>query len=119
MKRVLIVDDSSFMRRLIKNIITKNGYEVVGEAANGVEGVAKYTELKPDIVTMDVIMDEMNGLDALKRILENDPNATVVMVSSMGQDIIVKDAIRIGAKGYILKPYEERLIVETLNGLGD
>jgi len=117
MKTVLIVDDSAFMRRLIKKIVTKNGYEVVGEANNGRLGVEKYKELKPDFVTMDLVMDEMNGLDALKLILEADPDANVIMVSSMGQDVIVRDAIVIGAKNFLLKPLDEQQVVEAIQKL--
>ena len=113
MKTVLIVDDSSFMRRLIKRIVTKNGYDVVGEANNGKLGVEKYKELNPDLVTMDLVMDEMNGLDALKMILEIDPNANVVMVSSMGQDVIVRDAIILGAKDFLLKPLDEEQVMKA------
>ena len=107
MKRVLIVDDSSMMRKLIKNIVIKNGYEVVGEATNGKSGVRKYKELRPDIVTMDLVMDEMTGIEALSRILGEDPDANVIMISSMGQDVIVRDAIVLGARDYILKPFDE------------
>ena len=117
MKTVLIVDDSSFMRRLIKKIVIQNGYDVVGEADNGELGVEKYKELNPDLVTMDLVMDEMNGLDALKHILEIDPNANVIMISSMGQDVIVRDAIVLGAKNFLLKPLDEETIMEAINSL--
>jgi len=114
MKTVLIVDDSAFMRRLIKKIILKNNFDVVGEANNGKLGVEKYKELRPDLVTMDLIMDEMNGLDALKEILEFDPDANVIMVSSMGQDVIVRDAIVLGAKNFLLKPLDEEQVMEAI-----
>ena len=114
MKTVLIVDDSAFMRRLIKKIVIKNGFDVIGEANNGKLGVEKYKELNPDLVTMDLIMDEMNGLDALKLILEADPNANVIMVSSMGQDVIVRDAIVLGAKNFLLKPLDEETVMEAI-----
>jgi len=117
MKTVLIVDDSSFMRRLIKKIVTKNGYDVVGEADNGKLGIEKYKELNPDLVTMDLVMDEMNGLDALKHIIEIDPNANVIMISSMGQDVIVRDAIVLGAKDFLLKPLDEKTIMEAINSI--
>jgi len=107
MKSVLIVDDSAVMRRMMRNTITNIGYEVAGEARNGRVGVEKYKELRPDIVTMDVTMDEMNGIEALKVILEIDPDAKVVMVSSMGQKLVVKEAILSGAKGFVLKPFED------------
>jgi len=117
MKTVLVVDDSSFMRRLIKKIVIKNGYDVIGEADNGKLGVERYKELSPDIVTMDLVMDEMSGLDALKHILELDPNANVIMISSMGQDVIVRDAIVLGAKHFLLKPLDEETIMEAMNSL--
>jgi two-component system chemotaxis response regulator CheY len=97
MAKVLIVDDAAFMRISIKNTLTKNGYEVVGEAENGRIGVEKYKELAPDIVTMDITMPEMSGLDALKEIVKFDKGAKVVMVSAMGQEAMVRDAILSGA----------------------
>jgi len=117
MKTVLIVDDSSLMRRIIKHIIIKNGYEVIGEATNGKMGVEKYKELHPDLVTMDLIMDEMNGMEALKIIMDEDPDANVIMVSSMGQDVIVRDAIVSGAKNFLLKPFDEQQVVDALKKL--
>ena len=117
MKTVLIVDDSSIMRRIMKNILTKNGYEVVGEAADGKTGVKKYKDLRPDIVTMDVVMDEMDGLEALSRIMGENPDASVVMVSSMGQEIMVRDAIVLGAKNYLLKPFDEQQVIAALGKL--
>ena len=117
MKTVLVVDDSSLMRRLIKNIIIKNGYQVVGEAVNGKLGVEKYMELRPDIVTLDMVMDEMNGLEALKLIIEENPDANVIMVSSMGQDIIIREAILSGAKNFLLKPFDEKQVLDAFNKL--
>jgi len=115
MKRVLIVDDSSMMRRLIRNIVVKNGYEVVGEASNGKAGVKKYKELQPDIVTMDLVMDEMTGIEALSRILGEDPEANVIMISSMGQDVIVRDAIVLGARDFLLKPFDEKEVMDAIS----
>jgi len=112
---VLIVDDSAIMRRIMKNIVTGNGYSVIGEAKNGKMGVDKYIELNPDIVTMDVTMDEMNGIEALRQIKKYNPMAKVIMVSSMGQDVIVKDAIIAGAKGFIVKPFIEKQLIDVLN----
>ncbi len=116
-KKVLVVDDAAFMRMSIKNMITKHGFEVVGEAGNGNEAVAKYQELKPDIVTMDITMPEKTGLEALKEIIGMDPNATVIMVSALGQEAMMKDAITSGAKGFIVKPFKEDIIVAELSKL--
>ena len=115
MKKVLIVDDASFMRMIIKGILQKNGFEVVGEAVNGIEGVRKYKELRPDIVTMDLTMPEMSGIEALINIREFDPESKVVMISAMGQEALVRDAIMNGAKSFIVKPFKEDHVVQTLN----
>jgi two-component system chemotaxis response regulator CheY len=117
MAKVLIVDDAAFMRISIKNTLAKNGYEVVGEAENGRVGVEKYKELNPDIVTMDITMPEMGGLEALKEIVKHDPGAKVVMVSAMGQEAMVRDAIISGAKGFIVKPFKEEGIVSAIKKL--
>ena len=114
MKKVLVVDDAAFMRISIKKMLEKNGYEVVGEAENGMIAVEKYMELKPDIVTMDITMKEMNGLEALKAIIEKDKNANIIMVSAMGQEGMVKDAVLSGAKGFIVKPFKEETLVKAL-----
>ncbi len=112
---VLVVDDAAFMRLAIKNVLTKNGFTVVGEAANGREAVEKYLELRPDIVTMDITMPDMTGIEAVKQIRAEDPNAKIVMISAMGQENMVKEAILSGAKSFIVKPYKEEHIVMTLN----
>ncbi len=117
MARILIVDDAAFMRVSIRNILLKNGFEVAGEAENGAIAVQKYAELQPDAVTMDITMPEMTGLDALKEIRKLDPNAKVIMVSALGQEAMVRDAVMAGAKGFIVKPYKEDTIVATLNKL--
>jgi len=117
MARIMIVDDAAFMRVSIRNILLKNGFEVAGEAENGAVAVQKYFELKPDLVTMDITMPEMNGLEALKAIRAQDSNAKVVMVSALGQEAMVRDAVLSGAKGFIVKPYKEDIIVDTLNKL--
>ena len=117
MKTVLVVDDASFMRVLIKNTLTKNGFDVVGEAENGKVGVQKYQELNPDIVTMDVTMPEMSGLEALKEIMKVNPKANVIMVSAMGQETVVKDAIIAGAKGFIVKPFKEDVFLSAFSKL--
>ena len=118
MAKVLIVDDAAFMRISIKNMLTKNGYEVVGEAENGAIGVEMYKELQPDIVTMDITMPEMSGLDALKEITKIDPASKVVMVSAMGQEAMVREAIVSGAKGFIVKPFKEEGIIAAIKKLG-
>ncbi len=117
-KRVLIVDDAAFMRMLLKDIIIKGGYEVVGEASNGAEAVEKYKELKPDIVTMDITMPDMNGIEATKKIMEIDPNANVIMCSAMGQQMMVVEAIQAGAKDFIVKPFQQGRVVEALSKVG-
>lgn len=117
MKKILIVDDAAFMRLSIRNILEKNGFEVVGEAENGIVSVSKYKELKPDVVTMDITMPDMSGIEALKLIMEYDPDAKVVMLSAMGQQEMVMDAIMAGAKSFIVKPFKEEHVIMTLNKL--
>ncbi|SNS13554.1 two-component system, chemotaxis family, response regulator CheY [Anaerovirgula multivorans] len=117
MYRVLIVDDAIFMRKVIKTMLEKNGFQVVGEAENGVVGVSKYNELHPDVVTMDITMPEMTGIDALKAIRQQDPRAKVVMVSAMGQEALVEEAVMNGAKSFIIKPFQEEHIVKTLTAI--
>jgi two-component system chemotaxis response regulator CheY len=115
MKRVLIADDAAFMRQSIKNILSKYDYEVVGEAENGKAAVAKYLELKPDLVTMDITMPEMSGIDALKEIMKNDKEAKVVMITAMGQEWLIKEAILSGAKSFIVKPFKEDFVMKVLS----
>ncbi len=114
MKRVLIVDDAAFMRMSIKNILTNYEYEIVGEAENGLEAVEKYKELQPDIVTMDITMPELDGIQALRMIKKLDPGASVVMVSALGQEAKMKEAIIYGAKGFIVKPFKEEILLGAL-----
>ena len=118
MKRVLIVDDAAFMRVSIKNMLSKHNYEIVGEAENGKVAVVKYQELNPDIVTMDITMPEMDGLEGLKEILSVDPTANIIMVSAMGQESMVREAVLSGAKGFIVKPFKEDAILSALQNLG-
>ncbi|GGG21865.1 chemotaxis protein CheY [Lysinibacillus alkalisoli] len=113
-KRILIVDDAAFMRMMIKDILSKNGFEVVGEAADGQQAVEKYNELKPDLVTMDITMPEMDGIAALKEIKGTDPNAIVIMCSAMGQQAMVIDAIQAGAKDFIVKPFQADRVIEAI-----
>ncbi len=117
MKKVLVVDDAAFMRVSIKNMLSKHNYEVVGEAENGKVALAKYLELNPDIVTMDITMPEMDGLESLKKILAVNPAANVVMVSAMGQESMVREAVLTGAKGFIVKPFKEDVILAALQSL--
>ncbi len=117
MKRVLIVDDAAFMRMSIRNMLESNGFEIVGEAENGVMAIEKYKELQPEVVTMDITMPEMDGLEALREIKKIDPSASVVMVSALGQEARMKEAIIYGAKGFIVKPFKEEIIVSALSKL--
>ena len=103
-KNILICDDAAFMRMMIKDILTKNGYNVAGEAENGAKAVEKYNELKPDLVLMDITMPEMDGIQALKNIKAADSNAMVIMCSAMGQQAMVIESIQAGAKDFIVKP---------------
>lgn len=112
---VLIVDDAAFMRMMIKDILVKNGYNVVGEAENGQVAIEKYKDLKPDLVTMDITMPEKDGIQALKEIKEIDANATIIMCSAMGQQAMVIDAIQAGAKDFIVKPFQADRVMEAIS----
>ncbi len=114
MARVLVVDDAAFMRLMLKDILTKGGHEVVGEAANGLEAIERYKELKPEVVTMDITMPEMNGIDAIKEIRKIDPNATIIVCSAMGQQAMVIEAIQAGAKDFIVKPFQAGRVIEAV-----
>ncbi|MBO8155227.1 MAG: response regulator [Bacillaceae bacterium] len=113
-KKVLIVDDAAFMRMMIKDILEKNGFEVVGEAQDGNEAVEKFQELSPDLVTMDITMPEKDGITALKEIKEMSPEAKVIMCSAMGQQAMVIDAIQAGAKDFIVKPFQADRVMEAV-----
>ena len=113
-KNILICDDAAFMRMMIKDILTKNGYTVIGEAENGAKAVEKYAELKPDLVLMDITMPEMDGIQALKKIKEADPSATVIMCSAMGQQAMVIESIQSGAKDFIVKPFQADRVLEAV-----
>lgn len=113
-KRVLVVDDAAFMRMMIKDILTKNGYDVVGEAVDGNQAVDKFQELHPDLVTMDITMPEMDGIEALKAIRGIDANAKVVMCSAMGQQAMVIDAIQAGARDFVVKPFQADRVLESI-----
>ena len=115
MAKIMLVDDAAFMRMMVKNALTKSGYDNFVEAQDGAEAVKKYDEEKPDMVIMDITMPNMDGLQALKKIRENDPNAKSVMCTAMGQEGMVVDAIKSGAKDFIVKPFNADRIVQTVN----
>jgi len=112
-KTVLVVDDAVVMRMMIKNILVKNGYEVV-EAESGYEAVQKYKATRPDVVTMDMVMPEMDGIAALKQIIADDPEAKIIMCTSMGQQPLVVEAVQAGAKSFVMKPFQPPKILETI-----
>lgn len=113
-KNILIVDDAAFMRMMIKDILTKNGYNVAGEAENGAKAMEKYNELKPDLVLMDITMPEVDGIQALKNVKASDPNAKIIMCSAMGQQAMVIEAIQSGAKDFIVKPFQADRVLEAV-----
>ena len=113
-KNILICDDAAFMRMMIKDILTKNGYNVAGEAENGAKAVEKYAELKPDLVLMDITMPEMDGIEALKKIKASDPSASGIMCSAMGQQAMVIESIQSSAKDFIVKPFQADRVIEAV-----
>ena len=113
-KRIMIVDDAIFMRMKLKDILEKNGYEVVAEAQNGEDAIEKYRAERPDIVTMDITMPEMDGIEALKGIKRIDPSAKVIMCSAMGQQAMVMEAIQSGALDFIVKPFETDRVIDSI-----
>ncbi|MGD9568620.1 MAG: response regulator [Sedimentibacter sp.] len=115
--KILIVDDAAFMRMMIKDTLKKNGYEDLIEAADGEIAVQTYSTEKPDLVIMDITMPNKNGLDALKEIKQMDPNAKIVMCSAMGQESMVVEAIRSGAKDFIVKPFKADRVLKTVQGI--
>lgn len=115
MKKILIVDDAVFMRKMLAQICTANGYEICGEAENGAQAVKKYKELKPDLTTLDITMPDINGIEALKQIISYDPQAKCIMCSAMGQKAMVVDSIKAGAKDFIVKPFQESTVIDTIN----
>ncbi len=114
MINILIVDDAAFMRMMIKDILEKNDFNIVGEASNGIEAVEIYKKEKPDIVTMDITMPDMDGIEAVKQIKEFDPEAKIIVCSAMGQQAMVIDAIRAGAKDFIVKPFQADRVIEAI-----
>ncbi len=113
-KNILICDDAAFMRMMIKDILTKNGYNVAGEAENGLKAVEKYKEVSPDLVLMDITMPEMDGIQALKEIKKVDAGAMVIMCSAMGQQAMVIESIQAGAKDFIVKPFQADRVIEAV-----
>ena len=113
-KKILLVDDAAFMRKMIKDTLIKNGYTEVFEAVDGADAVEKFGEIGPDLVVMDITMPNMDGLEALKAIRAKDGNANVVMCSAMGQESMVMDAVRSGAKDFIVKPFKPDRVISTV-----
>ncbi|HET7579073.1 MAG TPA: response regulator [Bacillales bacterium] len=113
-QKILIVDDAAFMRMMIKDILTKNGFEIAEEASDGSEAIEKFKETSPDLVTMDITMPEMDGITALKEIKKLDASAKVIMCSAMGQQAMVIDAIQAGAKDFIVKPFQAERVIEAI-----
>ena len=115
--KVLIVDDAVFMRMSINQMLTNSGYEVVGEAVNGKDAILKFNELQPDITTMDITMPDMDGIQAVRAIMAIDPNAKVLMISAMGQQTMVFDAMKAGAKNFIVKPFQKERLLEAFQNI--
>lgn len=114
MAKILIVDDAAFMRMMVKDILVKNGYEVIGEAKNGMEAIELYEKERPDVVTMDITMPVMDGIQAVKQIKAFDPTAKIIMCSAMGQQGMVMDAIKAGARDFIVKPFQADRVLEAI-----
>lgn len=117
-KTVLITDDTAFMRMTLRNVIEKNGYEVVGEASDGEQAIELYKELRPDMVTMDITMPKMDGITAIKEIMRIDPEAKIIVCSAMGQKPMVIEALSAGAKDFLVKPFDAERVVESLRKIG-
>lgn len=113
-KKILVIDDASYMREMVKDILSKGGYEVVGESEDAAEAANKYNSLKPDLVTMDIVMKDKTGIDGVKEIIKIDPNAKILMVSAMGQQAMVIEAIQAGAKGFVIKPFKPEILLEEV-----
>ena len=112
--RIMVVDDALFMRNMLKDIFTRAGFEIVAEADNGEKALAMYQQTRPDLVTMDIVMPKKSGIEALQEIMVSDPNARVVMVSALGQDSLVIEAVDAGAKDFIVKPFKEAKVLEIV-----
>lgn len=114
MANILIVDDAAFMRMMIKDILTKNGYTVIGEAENGIRAIEKFRELNPDLVIMDITMPEMDGIQAVKQIKSIKSDAKIIMCSAMGQQAMVIESIQAGARDFIVKPFQAERVIEAV-----
>jgi len=113
-KKILLVDDTKFMRMMLMNILKPKGYEIIGEAGDGLEAIELYKKHKPDLVTMDIVMPHMDGIEAVRQITAEDSNAKIIMVTAIGQESKVKEAIEAGAKGYIVKPFQAPQVLEEV-----
>jgi two-component system chemotaxis response regulator CheY len=114
MARILVVDDAAFMRKMVGDALTRGGHEVVGEAGNGLEAIARYQELKPEVTTLDITMPEKDGLAALREIIELDPSAKIIMCSALGQESKVLESIKLGAKDFVVKPFQADRVLEAI-----
>jgi two-component system, chemotaxis family, chemotaxis protein CheY len=114
MARILVVDDAAFMRKMVSDALTRGGHEVVGEAGNGLEAIARFQELKPEVTTLDITMPEKDGISALREIIELDPTARVIMCSALGQESKVLESIKIGAKDFVVKPFQPARVLEAI-----
>ena len=114
MARILVADDASFMRQMIREIVESEGFEVCGEASDGIEAIDEFRRLQPDVVTMDIVMPRMSGIDAVRGIMKLDPSACIVMCSALGQETLVTEALQAGAKDFIVKPFKPDCVVDTL-----
>ncbi len=112
--KIMLVDDASFMRMMLKNILVGSGYEIVGEAENGAKAIEQFNSLKPELTIMDIIMPEMGGIDAVREIIKGNPGARILMCSSMGQQSLVVEAIQAGAKDFIVKPFQPSNVLEAV-----
>lgn len=113
-KKILVVDDASYMREMIKDIVVKGGYDLAGEAEDGQDALKRFRELSPDLVTMDIVMKEKSGIDAVKEITKEFPSANIIVISALGQQAMVVDAIQAGAKGFVLKPFKAEILLNEI-----
>jgi two-component system, chemotaxis family, chemotaxis protein CheY len=114
MARVLVVDDAAFMRKMVTDALTKGGHEVIGEAGNGAEAVARFQELRPEVMTLDITMPEKDGLEALREIISLDPTARVIMCSALGQESKVLESVKLGAKDFVVKPFQPDRVIAAV-----